>query len=109
MHLQSGVLGIFIEDLLRFYDTYLFGFVKHGTLIKYADDNSVSVNNKELNIVYRLLESVAEATAPLCCSDAIETNPTKFQGILSKGNKWADDVKVSFGGQILNCQNQWPL
>ena len=72
-------------------------FVKRGNLFNYADDNSVSVNSKELNIVSQLLQSEAEVTIRWFCSNAIY--PSKFQGILFKGNKQASDFKVSLGGQ----------
>ena len=56
-------------------------------------------NNKELDIVHRLLQSEAEVTVRWFCSNAMEANPSKFQGILFKGNKQASDFKVSIGGQ----------
>ena len=76
----------------------LFYFVKNGNLFNYADDNSVSVNNKELDIVGRLLQSEAEVTVRWFCNNDMEANPSKFQGILFKGNKQANDFKVSVGG-----------
>ena len=86
-----ALFNIFMNDL--------FYFVKHGNLFNYADDNSVSVNSKELNIVSQLLQSEAEVTVRWFCSNAMEANPSKFQGILFKGNKQASDFKVSVGGQ----------
>ena len=85
------IFNIFMNDL--------FYFVKNGNLFNYADDNSVSVNNKELDIVRRLLQSEAEVTVRWFCNSAMEANPSKFQGILFKGNKQANDFKVSVGGQ----------
>ena len=73
--------------------------MKNGNLFNYADDNSVSVNNEELDIVRRLLQSEAEVTVRWFCNNAMEANPSKFQGILFKGNKQASDFKVSVGGQ----------
>ena len=60
---------------------------KKWKLFNYADDNSVSVNSKELNIVSQLLQSEAEFIVRWFCSNAMEANPSKFQGILFKGNK----------------------
>ena len=71
--------------------------MKSGILFNNADDNSVSVNNKELDIVRRLLQSETEVTVRWFCSNAMEANPSKFQGILFKGNKQASDFKVSVG------------
>ena len=76
----------------------LFYFVKHANLFNYADDNSVSVSNKELSIVSRLLQSEAEVTVRWFCDNAMEANLSKFQGILFKGNKQADDFKLSVNG-----------
>ena len=89
--LEPLIFNIFMNDL--------FYFVKSGSLFNYADDNSVSVNNKELDIVRWLLQSEAEVTVRWFCSDAMEANPSKFQGTLFKGNKQANDFQVSVGGQ----------
>ena len=85
------IFYIFVNDL--FYS------VESGNLFNYADDNSVSVNNKELDIVRRLLQSGAEVTVRWFCNNAMEGNPCKFQANILKGNKQASDFKVSFGGQ----------
>ena len=45
--LQGSILGLLIFNICM-HD--LFYFVKRGNSFKYADDNSVSVNSKELNI-----------------------------------------------------------
>ena len=93
---QGSILGPLIFNIFM---NDLFYFVKNGNLFNYADDNSVSVNNKELDIVRRLLQSEAEVTVRWFCNNAMEANPSKFQGILFKGNKQANNFKVSVGGQ----------
>ena len=64
-----------------------------------ADDNSVSVNGKELSMVSRLLQSEAEITTRWFSDNAMEANPGKFQGILFKGNKHVTAFNVSVGGK----------
>ena len=71
--LRLLIFNIFMND--HFY------FVKHANLFNCADDNSVSVNGKELNIVSPLLQSEAEVTVRWFCDNAMEENPSKFQGI----------------------------
>ena len=88
--LEPLIFNIFMNDL--------FYFVKHANIFNYADDNSVSVSGKELSIVSRLLQSKAEVTVRWFCENAMEANPSKFQGILFKGNKQADDFKLSVNG-----------
>ena len=83
----------------------LFYFVKHANLFNYANDNSVSVSGKELSTVSRLLQSEAEVTVRWFCENAMEANPSKFQGILFKGNKQADDCKLSVNGQDIEFSN----
>ena len=80
----------------------LFYFVKQGNLFNYADDNSVSVNHEELNVVSRLLQAEAEVTVQWFSENAMQTNPAKFQDILLKGNKDGSDFKVSIRGQDIN-------
>ena len=79
----------------------LFYFVKHANLSNYADDNSVSVSGKKLSIVSRLLQYEAEVTVRWFCDNAMEANPSKFEGILFEGNKQADDFKLSVNGHDL--------
>ena len=89
---QGTILGPLIFNIFM---NDLFYFVKHANLFNYADDNSVSVSGKELSIVSRLLQSEAEVTVRWFCENAMEANPSKFQGIFFKGNKQADDFKLS--------------
>ena len=93
---QGSILGPLIFNIFM---NALFYFVKSGNLFNYADDNSVSVNNKELDIVRRLLQSEAEVTVHWFCNNAMEANHSKFQGILFKGNKQASEFKLSVGEQ----------
>ena len=93
---QGSILGLLIFNIFMNDLSY---FVKRWNLFNYADDNSVSVNSKELNIVSQLLQSEAEVTVRWFCSNAMDANPSKFQGILSKGNKQASDFEVCVGGQ----------
>ena len=95
--LEPLIFNIFMNDL--------FHFVKHANLFNYAADNSVSVNGKELNIVSRLLQSEAEVTLRWFCDNAMEANPSKFQGILFKGNKQNSDFKVSVEGHDIEFSN----
>ena len=69
-------------------------------MYNYADDNSVSVNHNELNVLSRQLQAEAEVTVQLWFSDnAMKANPAKFQGSLLKGNKEAGDFRVMIQGQ----------
>ena len=88
------IFNIFMNDL--------FYFVKQGNLFNYADDNSVSVNHEELNVVSRLLQAEAEVTVQWFSENAMQANPAKFQGILFKGNKDGSDFKVSIRGQDID-------
>ena len=93
---QGSILGplifnIFLNDL--------FYFVKQGSMYNYADDNSVSVNHRELNILTRQLQTEAEVTIQWFADNAMEANPAKFQGLLLKGNKQASDFRLIIQGQ----------
>ena len=93
---QGSILGplifnIFLNDL--------FYFVKQGSMYNYADDNSVSVSHRELNILTRQLQTEAEVTIQWFADNAMEANPAKFQGLLLKGNKQASDFRVTIQGQ----------
>ena len=99
---QDSILGPLIFNIFM---NDLFYFVKHANLFNYADDNSVSVNGKEINIVSRLLQSEAEVTVRWFCDNAMEANPGKFQGILFKGNKQVSDFKVSVDGHGIEFSN----
>ena len=68
-------------------------------MYNYADDNSISVSHKELALLSRQLQTEAEVTAPWFFDNAMEANPTKFQGLLSKGNKQASDFRLCIRGR----------
>ena len=93
---QGSILGPFIFNIFM---NDLFYFVKQGNLFNYADDNSVSVNHEELNVVSRLLQAEAEVTVQWFSENVMQANPAKFQCILLKGNKDGSDFKVSIRGQ----------
>ena len=93
---QGSILGplifnIFLNDI--------FYFVTKGNIYNYADDNSISVSHKELALLSRQLQTEAEVTFQWFLDNAMEANPTKFQGLLLKGNKPASDFRVSIRGQ----------
>ena len=74
--------------------------MKRGNLFNYVDDNSVSVNNEELDIVHRLLPSEAGVTFRWFCSNDMEANQVvKISRDSIKGNKQDSDFKVSVGRQ----------
>ena len=74
-------------------------FITQGNIFNYADDNSISANHVELHVVSRLLQAEAEATVQCFSENSMQANPTKFQGIFLKGNKYVSDFKVSVRGQ----------
>ena len=92
---QGSILGLLIFNIFM---NDVFYFVKNANLFNYADDNSVSVNGKELSMLSHLLQSEAEISIRWFSEDAMEANPTKFQGIIFKGNKQAPDLNMSVDG-----------
>ena len=83
----------------------IFHFVKNANSFNYADDNFVSVNGKELSMLSHLLQSEAEVTVRWFSENAMEANPSKFQGIFFKGNKQVPDFNVSVDGNDIEfCQ-----
>ena len=104
---QGSILGPLIFNIFM---NDIFYFVKNANLYNYANDNSVSVNDKELSMVSRLLQSEAEVTVRWFSDNAMEANPGKFQGILFKGNKHAPDFNVSIGGKDIEfCKSMSAL
>ena len=72
--------------------------------------NSVSLNGKELSMLSHLLQSEAEVTVRWFSANAMEANPSKFQGILFKGNKQAPDFNGSVDGNDIEfCQSMTAL
>ena len=61
-------------------------------MYNYADDNSISVSHIELALLSRQLQTEAEVTFKWFLDNSMEANPTKFQGLLLKGNKPANDA-----------------
>ena len=104
---QGSILGPLIFNIFM---NDIFYFIKNANLYNYADDNSVSVNGKELSMVSRLLQSEAEVTVRWFSDNAMEADPGKFQGILFKGNKHATDFNVSIGGKDIEfCKSMSAL
>ena len=100
---HGSILGPLIFNILM---NDIFYFVKNANLFNYADDNSVSVHGKELSMLSHLLQSEAEVTVRWFSENAMEANPSKFQGILFKGNKQAPDFNVSVDGNDIEfCQS----
>ena len=96
---QGSILGPLIFNIFM---NDLFYFVKQANLFNYANDNSVSVNREELNVVSRMLQAEAEVTVQWFSENAMQANPAKFRGILFKGNKDGSDFKVSIRGQDID-------
>ena len=63
----------------------------------------------QVNVLSRLLQSEAGVTVRWFCSNAIETNPSKFLGILFKGNKQDSDFRVSVAGQDIEFSQSIPF
>ena len=80
---QGSILGPLIFNILM---NDIFYFVKNANLFNYVDDNSVSVNGKELSMLRHLLQSEAEVTVSWFSENAMEANPSTFQGFIFKGN-----------------------
>ena len=93
---QGSILGPLIFDIFL---NDLFYFVKEGNMYYYADDNSISVSHKELINFSRQLQTEADVRVQWFFDNAMEANPTKFQGLLLKGNKQASEFSVSIRGQ----------
>ena len=87
---QGSILGPLIFNIFM---NDLFYFVKQGNLFNYADDNSVSVNHEELNVVSCLLQAEVEVALQWFSENGMQANPVKFQGILLIGNKDGSDFK----------------
>ena len=77
--------GISVHLIFDIFLNCLFYFVKQGNRYNYADDNSLSAI--KLTALSRQLQAKAEVTVQWFLNNAIEVNPTKFQGLLLRGNQ----------------------
>ena len=103
---QGSILGpilfnIFINDI--------FGFVKHSTLYNYADDNTVSHADRDLEKLKFSLETDSESLINWFRLNKMQANPDKFQAI-AIGNKTKDqNLSFKLGSTSLTCEDEVKL
>ena len=103
---QGSILGpilfnIFINDI--------FGFVKHSTLYNYADDNTVSHADRDLEKLKFSLETDSESLINWFHLNKMQANPDKFQAI-AIGNKTKDqNLSFKLGSTSLTCEDEVKL
>ena len=71
-----------------------------------ADDNYISVNHKELNLVRDALEEEYKIMVDGFKSNSLQANPCKFQGILFKGARKGNDFRVYVEGTKIEFQSE---
>ena len=75
-------------------------------MFNYADDNYISVNHKELKLVRDALEEESKIMVEWFNSHSLQANPCKFQGILFKGAKKLNYLRVYVEGTEIEFQSE---
>ena len=103
---QGSILGpvlfnIFINDI--------FHFVQNSNLYNYADDNTLSFSDKNLDTVKQTLENDSMTLIQWFSDNKMEANPDKFQAI-SLGKKTHDsNISFTLDGSEIKCDEEVKL
>ena len=81
-----------------------FYFVKKGTLYNYADDNTLSYDHPDFNVLTSVLESESNVLINWFKVNKMQANPDKFQ-VLAVGKKTFDkNMKICIQNSTLSCE-----
>ena len=103
---QGSILGpvlfnIFLNDI--------FNFVEESILYNYADDNTLSYSDTELNKVVDILEKESLNLIHWFSHNQMKANPDKFQAIAIGSKTLNESISFNLDGNKIDCENEVKL
>ena len=103
---QGSILGpllfnVFINDI--------FSFVTDSSLYNYADDNTLSYVNKDVDILVDVLERDSKALIQWFHVNKMQANPDKFQAMAIGKKTFSEEISFNFGSVTIRPDNEIKL
>ena len=103
---QGSILGpllfnVFINDI--------FSFVTDSSLYNYADDNTLSYVNKDVDILVDVLERDSKALIQWFHVNKMQANPDKFQAMAIGKKTFSEEISFNFGSVTIRPVNEIKL
>ena len=103
---QGSILGpilfnIFINDI--------FHFTTNSSLYNYADDNTLSYANRDIDTVISTLEKDSLALIEWFSSNQMKANPEKFQALAIGEKTMGKNITFDLAGNKIKCEKEVKL
>jgi hypothetical protein len=99
--LGSVLFNVFIDD------TFL--FVKDSTLYNYADDNTVSICDNDIDVVTKTLENDSMELINWFSLNLMKANPDKFQATAIGKKTKSQNLSFNLSGNKIVCEDDVKL
>ena len=93
---STGLFNVFINDI--------FHFVQDSTICNYADDNTLSYSDTNINTVVKTLENDSINLIDWFSKNLMKTNPDKFQAIAIGSNTNRHNLSFDLKGNKLHVK-----
>ena len=103
---QGSILGpvlfsTFINDI--------FCFISKSSLYNYADDNTLSYSDTDINRLTNVLEEESKVLITWFNNNQMQANPDKFQAIAVGKKTHDDNISFNLDGNIIKCDDEAKL
>jgi hypothetical protein len=96
--LEPVLLKIFLNDI--------FNFVEESILYNYADDNTLSYSDTELNKVVDVLKKDSLNLIRWFSHNQMKANPDKFHAIAIGSKTSNESISFNLDGNKINCEKK---
>ena len=100
-YLEPVLLKIFLNDI--------FNFVEESILYNYADDNTLSYSDTELNKVVDVLKKDSLNLIRWFSHNQMKANPDKFQAIAIGSKTSNESIRFNLDGNKTDCEKEVKL